>query len=188
MHHFAPSVLLDVSGVSFRFEEDHRRVQRELLPAESGSFSANQQVRSDFTNKTLCNFRKEEKDPWKFEELLHQLDSPCYRDTVWSVLTGQALGDTPSIVLHDVREIETWILRLLSSPVPVPAKTRVEVEIISSSMQPPLCFALPDHTRFSLVDFPLHLPLELLGVDICLKVLTLILLENKVNKCKSEKI
>lgn len=99
-------------------------------------------------------------------------------------MTGQALGDTPSIVLHDVREIETWILRLLSSPVPVPAKTRVEVEIISSSMQAPLCFALPDHTRFSLVDFPLHLPLELLGVDICLKVLTLILLENKVNKCK----
>ncbi|XP_018048573.1 PREDICTED: MAP kinase-activating death domain protein isoform X1 [Atta colombica] len=102
------------------------------------------------------------------------------RDTVWSVLTGQALGDTPSIVLHDVREIETWILRLLSSPVPVPAKTRVEVEIISSSLQPPLCFALPDHTRFSLIDFPLHLPLELLGVDICLKVLTLILLENKI--------
>ncbi|XP_029171543.1 MAP kinase-activating death domain protein isoform X2 [Nylanderia fulva] len=102
------------------------------------------------------------------------------RDTVWSVLTGQALGDTPSIVLHDVREIETWILRLLSSPVPVPAKTRVEVEIISPNLQPPLCFALPDHTRFTLVDFPLHLPLELLGVDICLKVLTLILLENKI--------
>ncbi|XP_011142134.1 MAP kinase-activating death domain protein isoform X4 [Harpegnathos saltator] len=102
------------------------------------------------------------------------------RDTVWSVLTGQALEGTPSIVLHDVREIETWILRLLSSPVPVPAKTRVEVEIISPSMQLPLCFALPDHTRFSLVDFPLHLPLELLGVDICLKVLTLILLENKI--------
>jgi hypothetical protein len=47
-------------------------------------------------------------------------------------------------------------------------------------LHPALIFALPDHTRFSLVDFPLHLPLELLGVDICLKVLTLILLENKV--------
>jgi DENN (AEX-3) domain len=43
-----------------------------------------------------------------------------------------------------------------------------------------LLFSLPDHTRFSLVDFPLHLPLELLGVDTCLKVLTLILLENKI--------
>ncbi|KAJ9588130.1 hypothetical protein L9F63_018488, partial [Diploptera punctata] len=94
------------------------------------------------------------------------------RDTVWSVLTGRAYEGTPSIVLHDVREIETWILRLLSAPVPV--------EILSSSLHPPLVFALPDHTRFSLVDFPLHLPLELLGVDLCLKVLTLILMENKL--------
>ena len=47
-------------------------------------------------------------------------------------------------------------------------------------MQPPLLFALPDHTRFSLIDFPLHLPLELLGVDTCLKVLTAIMLEYKV--------
>lgn len=44
MHHFAPSVLLDVPGVSFRTEEDHRRVQRELLAAEGGSLSADQQV------------------------------------------------------------------------------------------------------------------------------------------------
>ncbi len=29
--------------------------------------------------------------------------------------------------MHEVREIETWILRLLSAPVPVPGKTRVEV-------------------------------------------------------------
>jgi hypothetical protein len=104
---------------------------------------------------------------------------------VWSVLSGQALEGASSIVLHDVREIETWILRLLSAPVPVPSKTRVEVEILSPSFQPPLCFALPDHTRFTLVDFPLHLPLELLGVDICLKVLTLILLEHKVRSLAS---
>ncbi|XP_023247845.1 MAP kinase-activating death domain protein [Copidosoma floridanum] len=104
-----------------------------------------------------------------------------HRDTnVWSVLCGQSMEGASSIVLHDVREIETWILRLLSAPVPVPTKTRVEVEILSPVMQPPLCFALPDHTRFTLVDFPLHLPLELLGVDICLKVLALILLEHKI--------
>ena len=46
--------------------------------------------------------------------------------------------------------------------------------------EPPMLFALPDHTRFNLVDFPIHLPLELLGIDLCMKVLTLILLENKV--------
>ncbi|XP_071056798.1 MAP kinase-activating death domain protein isoform X2 [Onthophagus taurus] len=102
------------------------------------------------------------------------------RDTVWSVITNQASDSTPSIVLHDVREIETWILRLLSAPVPIPGKTRVEVEVLSPTVYEPLVFALPDHTRFTLVDFPLHLPLELLGVDTCLKVLTLILLENKV--------
>ncbi|XP_011309315.1 MAP kinase-activating death domain protein isoform X1 [Fopius arisanus] len=102
------------------------------------------------------------------------------RDSVWSVLANQCFEGASSLVLHDVREIETWILRLLSAPVPVPEKTRLEMEIVSPQIQPPLCFALPDHVRFSLVDFPLHLPLELLGVDICLKVLTLILLEYKI--------
>ena len=42
-------------------------------------------------------------------------------------------------------------------------------------------FALPDHTRFSLVDFPLHLPFELLGVDVAIKVLTAVMLEFKVS-------
>ena len=107
------------------------------------------------------------------------------RDTVWGILTGRAsdLASHPppsSIVMHDVRDIETWILRLLSAPVPIPGKTRVEVEILPRSLQPPIVFALPDHTRFALVDFPLHLPLELLGVETCVKVLTLILLEHKI--------
>ena len=100
-----------------------------------------------------------------------------YRDCVWGVLTG-ICNDIPPLVRHDVRQIETWILRFLSAPVPVPGKTRVEIELLDT--QPPMAFALPDHTRFSLADFPLHLPLELLGVDTCLKVLTLIMLENKV--------
>ncbi|KAI8440251.1 hypothetical protein MSG28_001625 [Choristoneura fumiferana] len=100
-------------------------------------------------------------------------DTTSFVDTVWSVLTGQAYDNTPTIVLHDVKEIETWILRLLSAPVPVPGKTRLELEVLSPTAHSPLLFALPDHTRFTLVDFPLHLPLELL-------VLTLIILENKV--------
>uniref|UniRef100_A0AAR5PEP8 MAP kinase-activating death domain protein n=1 Tax=Dendroctonus ponderosae TaxID=77166 RepID=A0AAR5PEP8_DENPD len=102
------------------------------------------------------------------------------RDSVWSVLTGQSSDGASSIVLHDVKEIETWILKLLSAPVPIPGKTRVEVEVLSPSVYEPLVFALPSHTRFTLVDFPLHLPLELLGVETCVKVLTIILLENKV--------
>lgn len=52
--------------------------------------------------------------------------------------------------------------------------------MMSPDIQPTMKYALPDHTRFSLVDFPLHLPLELLGVNTCLKVMTCILLEHKL--------
>lgn len=52
--------------------------------------------------------------------------------------------------------------------------------MLSREIRSPFVFALPDHTRFSLVDYPLHLPLELLGVETCLKVLTCIVLENKL--------
>jgi hypothetical protein len=47
---------------------------------------------------------------------------------------------------------------------------------------PTIEFALPDHTRFSLVDFPLHLPIELLGVDVVVKLLAATMLEHKVLK------
>jgi hypothetical protein len=56
------------------------------------------------------------------------------------------------------------------------------IQIETLPNEPPMLFALPDHTRFSLVDFPLHLPLELLGVELCIRVLILIMLENKVKK------
>jgi len=49
------------------------------------------------------------------------------RDSVWGLMTGAANESSSSLVMHEVREIETWILRLLSAPVPVPGKTRVEV-------------------------------------------------------------
>lgn len=53
-----------------------------------------------------------------------------HRDSVWSVLTGSASESTSSIVIHDVKEIETWILRLLSAPVPIPNSTRIEVKFL----------------------------------------------------------
>ncbi|KHJ77191.1 DENN domain protein [Oesophagostomum dentatum] len=69
---------------------------------------------------------------------------------------------------------------LLSSPVPVPGKTKVQLEVMPSDISPIFEFALPDHTRFSLVDFPIHLPFELLGVDTAVRVLAAIMLEFKV--------
>ncbi|CAH1256778.1 MADD [Branchiostoma lanceolatum] len=103
-----------------------------------------------------------------------------FRNSVWGVLTGNRTDDKASLVTHDVRELETWICRLLSAPVCIPGKTRVEVSILPTEMQAPMAFALPDAHRFCLADFPMHLPLELLGVETCLKVLTCILLEHKI--------
>lgn len=80
----------------------------------------------------------------------------------------------------DMREIESWIQRLLVTPVPIPGRTEVELELLPQELHPAISFAFPDAKRFSLIDFPIHLPLELLGVEIFLKVLTCILLEQKV--------
>ncbi|XP_044785099.2 MAP kinase-activating death domain protein isoform X29 [Bubalus bubalis] len=103
------------------------------------------------------------------------------RDTVWRIFTGSLLvEEKSSALLHDLREIEAWIYRLLRSPVPVSGQKRVDIEVLPQELQQALTFALPDPSRFTLVDFPLHLPLELLGVDACLQVLTCILLEHKV--------
>ncbi|XP_041053479.1 MAP kinase-activating death domain protein isoform X3 [Carcharodon carcharias] len=103
------------------------------------------------------------------------------RDTMWRLFTGSlTVDEKSSVILHDVREMESWIYRLLHSPVPVPGQKRVDVEILPRELQPALTFALPDMARFTLVDFPLHLPLELLGVEPCLQVLSCILLEHKV--------
>ena len=103
------------------------------------------------------------------------------RRSIWDFLISDSYNNSlAQVVNQDIREIDTYILRLLSSPVPVPGKTRVEIIIGPPSFHCPIIFALPDRTRFSLVDFPIHLILEMFGADKCLLVLTAILLESKV--------
>ncbi|XP_074521869.1 MAP kinase-activating death domain protein isoform X22 [Halichoeres trimaculatus] len=103
------------------------------------------------------------------------------RDTMWRVFTGAlSVEEKGSQLLADLREIESWIYRLLRSPVPVAGQRRVDVEVLPQELKRSLTFALPDNSRFAMVDFPLHLPLELLGVDACLQVLSCVLLEHKV--------
>lgn len=100
---------------------------------------------------------------------------------MWRVFTGAlSVEEKGSQLLADLREIESWVYRLLRSPVPVAGQRRVDVEVLPHELKRPLTFALPDSSRFSMVDFPLHLPLELLGVDACLQVLSCVLLEHKV--------
>lgn len=100
---------------------------------------------------------------------------------MWRVFTGAlSVEEKGSQLLADLREIESWVYRLLRSPVPLAGQRRVDVEVLPHELKRPLTFALPENSRFCLVDFPLHLPLELLGVDACLQVLSCVLLEHKV--------
>ena len=39
------------------------------------------------------------------------------------------------------------LFRLLSAPVPVPGKTRLELEVLDRKFGPLLVFALPEHNR-----------------------------------------
>jgi hypothetical protein len=58
------------------------------------------------------------------------------RDTVWGILTGSSgtisFEQISSLVACEIKEIETWILRLLSAPVPIPGKTKLIVSIFFS--------------------------------------------------------
>ncbi len=52
------------------------------------------------------------------------------RGSIWDIIIQKSNSETP-IIRHYIKEIEKWILRLLSAPVPVPGKTRVEVFFFS---------------------------------------------------------
>lgn len=97
----------------------------------------------------------------------------------WSVFT---CTEDPKLshLKEEMSEIEIWIQRLLLAPAPVQGRTKVNMELLCPETYPSLIFSTPEHSRFPLIDFPVHIPLELLGVETCLKVLTCILMEHKV--------
>ena len=98
----------------------------------------------------------------------------------WSVFTCTEDQKT-SHLAGDMGEVETWIQRLLLAQAPVSGRTRVEVHLHSPSTNLPLIFAAPESNQFPLIDFPIHIPLELLGEEARLNVLTCISLEHKVS-------
>ena len=111
---------------------------------------------------------------------LHKNDNLLPGLNSWSVFTCIEDKKT-SHLAGDMDEVETWIQRLLLAQAPVSGRTRVEVQLHSPSTYPPLIFAAPESNRFPLIDFPIHIPLELLGEEARLNVLTCISLEHKVS-------
>ncbi|KAI6241548.1 MAP kinase-activating death domain-containing protein [Aphelenchoides fujianensis] len=92
-------------------------------------------------------------------------DDQLPKDAVWSVITGYWTGPIPQPVMQEIRQLETWILMILSSPVPVPGKTKLVLEVRWSNSPSPTTPA------FTLMDFPVHLPLELLNVETVMQLL-----------------
>jgi len=49
------------------------------------------------------------------------------KECIWSLLTGFLTQSNSPRIIRFIQELEMWILRLLSTPVPVPGKTKLEV-------------------------------------------------------------
>lgn len=50
------------------------------------------------------------------------------RDAIWSLLTGDcSIQNCDDSIKEDLKQIETFIMRLLSSPVPIAGRTKLEV-------------------------------------------------------------
>lgn len=108
------------------------------------------------------------------------LSDPPTSDTVWGILTGSTPTASSPVVVRRVHEIQSWILRLLNTPSPIPGKTCIYLSIHPKDIMKPLLFAQPEKSRLSLFDFPLHLPIQLLGVARALRILVCLLMEQKV--------
>lgn len=52
------------------------------------------------------------------------------KECIWSLLTGFLTQSNSPRIIQFIKELEMWILRLLSTPVPVPGKTKLEVRTI----------------------------------------------------------
>lgn len=55
----------------------------------------------------------------------------CSKECIWSLLTGLLTQANSPRIIQYIKDIEMWILRLLSTPVPVPGKTKLEVKQIA---------------------------------------------------------
>lgn len=141
-------------------EEEHQRKEGEFYTLTSICIISHFQFFSNFKECALILRRL-------INGANHAQRSQHRRYDAWKLLCDEILCHSKR-VLRLIQDIESWISRLLQAPIPLESESRLEMELFPSCV---LTFALPDKDRFSMCDFPLHLPLELLGVNKCLKVI-----------------
>ncbi|KAK4471000.1 hypothetical protein MN116_006501, partial [Schistosoma mekongi] len=113
---------------------------------------------------------------------LHKLSkSSCSESPdIWDVLSCSSTLSCSTPVVDSIRQFQMWILRLLSAPAPIPGCTCVHLSLQPPTLGSPLCFALPDQSRLPLVDFPVNIPFEIMGIRKALRLIICLLLEQKV--------
>ncbi|CAH8590757.1 unnamed protein product [Schistosoma bovis] len=113
---------------------------------------------------------------------LHKLSKPSCVESpdIWDVLTSNITLSCSYPVVESTRQFQCWILRLLSAPAPIPGCTCVYLSVQPQTLGSPLCFALPDQSRLPLVDFPVNLPFEIMGIRKTFRLIMCLLLEQKV--------
>uniref|UniRef100_A0A3Q0KPR4 MAP kinase-activating death domain protein n=1 Tax=Schistosoma mansoni TaxID=6183 RepID=A0A3Q0KPR4_SCHMA len=99
---------------------------------------------------------------------------------IWDVLTSNITLSCSNPVVESTRQFQLWILRLLSAPAPIPGCTCVYLSVQPQTLGSPLCFALPDQSRLPLIDFPVNLPFEIMGIRKTFRLIMCLLLEQKV--------
>ncbi|CAH8527637.1 unnamed protein product [Schistosoma turkestanicum] len=99
---------------------------------------------------------------------------------IWDVLTSGTTLSCPIRVAESIHQFQLWLLRLLSAPAPIPGCTCVYLSFQPPTVSSPLCFAVPDQSRLPLVDFPVTLPFEIMGIRKALRLIMCLLLEQKV--------
>ncbi|VDP63668.1 unnamed protein product [Schistosoma mattheei] len=114
---------------------------------------------------------------------LHKLSKPSCVESpdIWDVLTSNITLSCSYPVVESTRQFQCWILRLLSAPAPIPGCTCVYLSVQPQTLGSPLCFALPDQSRLPLVDFPVNLPFEIMGIRKTFRLIMCLLLEQKVS-------
>ncbi|CAH8582626.1 unnamed protein product [Schistosoma rodhaini] len=113
---------------------------------------------------------------------LHKLSKPSCVESpdIWDVLTSNTTLSCSIPVVESTRQFQLWILRLLSAPAPIPGCTCVYLSVQPQTLGSPLCFALPDQSRLPLIDFPVNLPFEIMGIRKTFRLIMCLLLEQKV--------
>lgn len=119
------------------------------------------------------------------EDINNSIQSSAY---IWKILTNQSFSDkihleyikNISRVHKKVKSLRKLFNDLTNIQSINCGQESIRLELSSSRSFLELEFALPNKSRLPMMDFPVHMPLEVLGIELSLQVFKCILFEQKI--------